>query len=79
MNEILLASVVAESEHAEQLMLWGIPTYWFPIVAGIIFLAMFVIAASFSGRGIVRPEHGAAEISHEEAQEMARYQAKHGR
>ncbi len=76
MNEILLASG-AEAEH-EALMLMGIPTYWFGIIAAIIFLAMFFVTISFSGRGIIRPAHAGNELSVDEEKVMSDYKAKHG-
>ncbi|WP_346845665.1 hypothetical protein [uncultured Rothia sp.] len=76
MNKILLAS--AEAEHTEQLMLLGIPTFWFGIIAAILFLLLFTITISFSGRGIVRLDHAGDQMGHDESQAIADYQAKHG-
>lgn len=77
MNEIFLAAAETEAEHGEQLMLLGLPTYWFGIIAAIIFIALFLVTISFSGRSIIRPDHAGNIIGHDEEQAMADYKAKH--
>lgn len=54
------ATVIASEESgAHQLELYGIPTYWFAIFGFMFFGILMFITISFSGRGVVRPEHAA--------------------
>ncbi|MFW0108943.1 hypothetical protein ACN08Z_07485 [Rothia sp. P7181] len=71
---LILAS--EHGEHAEHLV-YGIPTYVYLALAVIAFTVMFFICISFSGRGIVRPEHGPNHIGSDEVEALADYHAKH--
>lgn len=55
------------------------PTYWFAIIGFIVFGILFLITISFSGRGVVRPDHAADHLSHEETEALRDYQSKHKR
>lgn len=69
----------ASEESSHQLELLGMPTYWFAIIGFIFFGLLFMITISFSGRGIVRPDHAADHLSHEETEALRNYQSKHKR
>ncbi|MDO4253395.1 MAG: hypothetical protein Q4C74_09190 [Rothia sp. (in: high G+C Gram-positive bacteria)] len=73
MNQPLI--LLAE-EHAERVLL-GMPTYWFAIIAGIIFMLGFIITVSFSGRGVVRPDRAVDQLDAQEQQAIKDYRSKH--
>lgn len=73
------ATVLASEEGSHQLELLGMPTYWFAIIGFIVFGILFLITISFSGRGVVRPDHAADHLSHEETDALRDYQSKHKR
>ncbi|WP_421083056.1 hypothetical protein [Rothia nasimurium] len=71
------AAALVASEEGHKLELFGIPTWWFAIFGFIFFGALFFITISFSGRGIVRPDHAGDHLSAEEADALRDYQSKH--
>lgn len=74
------ATVLASEEHGvHQLELFGIPTYWFAIFGFLFFGILFFITISFSGRGVVRPDHAADHLSADEEAALRDYNSKHGR
>lgn len=73
---ILAAGAVAAEEHHERI-LFGVPTFWFGIIFGIVFLLMFLVTISFSGRGIVRSHTAHDHLDADERQALKAYQGKH--
>ncbi|MEX3609834.1 hypothetical protein VVR12_02150 [Rothia sp. LK2588] len=74
MDLTLLAS--AEGEH--QLTLLGLPTVWFAIIFGIIFLVSLLITVSFSGRGIAREHLATNRLDADEREALKTYNSKRG-
>lgn len=70
------AAVVASEEGSHQLELFGIPTWWFAIFGFIFFGLLFFITISFSGRGVVRPDHAPDHLSSDETEALRDYQSK---
>lgn len=78
-SSVLVAgtAVVASEEGSHQLQVLGMPTYMFAIFGFIFFGLLFFITISFSGRGIVRPDHAADHLSEDEAKALRDYTSKH--
>lgn len=71
------AAALLASEEGHKLELFGMPTWWFAIYGFIFFGILFFITISFSGRGVVRPDHSGEHLSHEETEALNDYQSKH--
>lgn len=71
------AAVVASEEHGHQLELLGMPTWMFAIIGFIFFGILFAITVSFSGRGVVRPDHAGDHLGTDETAALRDYQNKH--
>lgn len=82
MHEVLLATAsvlsAAEESGAHEGTVWGIEPGYFGLAAGVLFLIMFLVTISFSGRGIIRAEHSTNHLGDDEAQAIADYKAKRG-
>lgn len=74
MNSVVLAAHGAEHTAG---MLNGIPTYVYGIVAAVVFTVLLLITLSYSGRGIVRPDHTPELMEGDEAQALRSYSEKH--
>lgn len=70
------AVAVASEEGGHQLEVLGMPTYMFALFGFIFFGLLFFITISFSGRGIVRPDHAAHHLPDDEAQALHDYTSK---
>lgn len=74
MNFAVLAAHGAE--HTEG-MLNGVPTYVYGIVAAVVFIVLLLVTLSYSGRGIVRPDHKPDLMESDESQALRNYSEKH--
>lgn len=67
----------AGAEHADGMLL-GLPTYMYGVIATVVFAVLLLITLSYSGRGIVRPDHAPEAFDDEEAKLLKEYNSRHG-
>lgn len=77
MSAVILAHG-AGAEHANGMLL-GIPTYMYGVIAAVVFTVLLLITMSYSGRGIIRPDHAPEAMEGEESTLLKEYNEKHGR
>lgn len=68
---------LASEEGSHQVELLGMPTYMFALFGFVFFGLLFLITISYSGRGIVRPDHAADHLLADEAEALRDYANKH--
>lgn len=68
---------LASEEGGHQLELLGMPTWMFAVIGFVVFGLLLLITVSFSGRGIVRPDHLSGHLPEDEAEALKAYQSKH--